>query len=363
MNVLIMHQTITSHDAIGNDIELMYKILNLKHRCYVFAENQLNTEVEYISEQQTEQMLEDKKALILYHHSVFWKKGAELIKKAKGLIVFRYHNITPPEFFEPYNDIAFQQCMKGREQTLRFMQEFPNAYWLADSEFNTKDLIKVSKDHISVCAPFHKIHRWTKAKPDEAVLKTLVESNTVNLLFVGRIAPNKGHVLLIETLRLYLLNYDNNIKLRIIGKFDSNLEGYNEFLRKKINKYKLQNNIEFVGEINDQTLIAYYLGSDIFLCASEHEGFCVPILEAQSLGLPIISLDCCAVPCTGGEGQILMDKDPRKFAAAIRILKKNEDSYQYIQKMGISNYKNNYLYEQIRSVFEKQIKYYEEAVS
>lgn len=363
MNILIMHQTVASHDAIGNDIELMYKILIKKHTCYIYADNQFNSEVTYASEEQVKNILDDKKSLILYHHSVFWEKGEKLLRLAKGLVVFRYHNITPPEFFEPYNEFAFQQCAKGREQTVTFMRDFTHAYWMSDSDFNTKDLINVPIEHISVCAPFHKIAEWTKIVPDEKVLKLLLENNIVNLLFVGRIAPNKGHLLLLEILRLYLLNYDNKIKLRIIGKFDSGIKGYNDIINKKIKEYKLHNNVEFVGEINDATLAAYYLGSDIFMCVSEHEGFCVPILEAQSFGLPVISLDCCAVSFTGGKGQILLERDPRKFAAAIKVLKRNDDAYQYLQKEGLNNYRSNYLYEHLQSVFEKQIAFYEEVIS
>lgn len=355
MKVLIMHQTVARHDAIGNDIEMMYSILSKNYLCLVYAENQLNDNVKYINREELSSMLGDKELVVIYHHSVFWKVGEEILDHFYGKLIIRYHNITPPEFFEQYNEMHYQQCLKGREQTVRFVEKYPQAFWLADSEYNAKDLIGVPKKRIGICQPFHKIENWNKVHPDEEILKDLLESKEINLLFVGRVAPNKGHLFLLEILRVYLLNYDNNIKMRIIGKFDSNLEVYNQILKENIERYGLSKNIEFVGEINDATLASYYLGSDFFVCASEHEGFCVPILEAQSMGLPVIALDCAAVPDTGGEGQILLRKDARLFAAAIRVLSQQAESYQYMQNLGMDNFKNNHLHQHIAMKFEEQI--------
>lgn len=357
MNVIIMHQTVTNHDAIGNDIELMYRILQKGNDCYIYAQNQLNQNVRYIDDESLKSILEDEQSLIIYHHSGYWEKGEEIIRQTKGRIIFRYHNITPEEFFEPYHEFSYLQCKMGREQTDRFMEMYPDSLWLSDSDYNSEDLTMVIPERIAVCAPFNKIEEWTKIDPDENILKSLIESDEINLLFVGRIAPNKNHLFLLEILRIYLLNYDNKIKLRIIGKFDSSLDGYNKLINKKINEYKLNDYVEFVGEINDRTLAAYYLGSDLYVCASEHEGFCVPILEAQSLRLPIISLDCCAVPDTGGRGQILLEKDAKQFAAAIRILTDHEGYYAYFQEEGIRNY-NRYLYENLEHTFVEQIQQY-----
>ena len=99
-----MHQTVTGHDAIGNDIEAIFKLLNAQgRRCVVFANNTLNKQVTYIEESELDSVLQEEDNIILYHHSVYWEQGFEILKKAKAKIVFRYHNITPPAFFEPYN--------------------------------------------------------------------------------------------------------------------------------------------------------------------------------------------------------------------------------------------------------------------
>lgn len=356
MKILIMHQTITNHDAIGNDIELMYNILKKETECYVYAENPINNKIIYINEKELDKIICNVNTLIIYHHSVYWENGEKLLKKTKGKIIFRYHNITPEKFFEPYNNFHYTQCKKGREQTNRFIIEYPNAFWLSDSYFNTRDLGKVKQNNISVCAPFHKIDEWSKQKLDEKILKQLIESQYINLLFVGRIVPNKGHLFLLEVLRVFLLNYHNNIKLRIIGKFDLNLERYNHLIREKIRLYHIEKNVEFIGEINDAILASYYLGSDLFICTSEHEGFCVPLLEAQYFGLPVISLNSCAVPDTGGNGQVLLQKNARAFAAAIKIITERKEYYKYLQKSGKDNFSNNYSYSYLKNIFKEQIK-------
>lgn len=143
MKIVIMHQTVTNHDAIGNDIEMMYEILNKSFECSVYAENRFNKNVTYISENELDEVAKDRTSLIIYHHSVFWENGERLLKRSKCHIIFRYHNITPQEFFEPYNEFHFHQCKKGREQTLRFTEEFKQAFWLLDSNYNGEDIKNV----------------------------------------------------------------------------------------------------------------------------------------------------------------------------------------------------------------------------
>lgn len=357
ITVLLMHQTVAQYDAIGTDIEIMYEILCQQYKCFVYAENQFNKNVEYVDDTVAESILAQESNLVIYHHSVYWAKGEELLHNTKAKLVFRYHNITPENFFQRYSSLHYSQCKKGREQTIRYLRMYPDAFWLSDSKYNTTDLAGFNKDNIEIIAPFHKIEKWLKETPNEKILKELIESEEINLLFVGRVAPNKGHLFLLEILRVFILNYHCNIKLRIIGKFDSNLAEYNQLIHQKIKQYRLDNCVEFIGEINDSSLMSYYLGSDLFICASEHEGFCVPILEAQFLALPIIALNSSALPDTGGKGQVLLEKDARLFAAAIKILMEDTETYTYIKDLGYENvytrFSFEYMSNEFRSIIEK----------
>lgn len=355
-NFVIMHETVTSHDAIGNDIELMYTILSKKHYCYVYAKNQFNKNVKYIDEKEFDTLLADEKTIIIYHHSVFWECGYKKIRSFNGKIVFRYHNITPAHFFEQYNEFAYQQCEKGREQTKLLQSEFKNASWLCDSMYNSEDISIVEKDRVGICAPFNKIEEWNSVIPDEQILSTLIENNTFNIMFVGRIAPNKGHLMLLEVIRVYCSYYGSNIKLIIIGKYDEGLPDYNRQIKDRINLYGLESLIELVGEINDQTLMSYYLGSDALLCCSEHEGFCVPIIEAQNFKLPIIALKECAVPETIGRNQILLGREIEEYAAALHKIRTDNNVRNYLINEGRKNYESRFTFGEISKVFAKEMK-------
>lgn len=353
MKIVLMHQTVTNHDAIGNDIEIMYHILNEKNKCKVFAENRLNDTVDYMEEEELISFLKDKNNLVIYHHSVYWEFGEKMLEQCKGKIIIRYHNITPPEFFEPYNEFHFAQCKKGREQTERLSQKFKDAFWMVDSYYNGEDIKNIAPEKIGVCPPFHKIQEWANGIPDELILKNLLVDKKINLLFVGRVAPNKGHLFLLDIVHYYCINFDKNIKLRVIGKFDDGLPGYNQKIQSTIEEYGIRDNIEFIGEIHDSTLISYYLGSDFFICASEHEGFCVPILEAQYFKLPIIAKTSSAVPETIGKNQIVLSDTAKKFAAAIALLNEKKEYYSFLQQEGEKNYKDRFSTEQIRKQFIK----------
>lgn len=355
--IIIMHQTVTNHDAIGNDIELMYKILFKTYDCKIFADNPFNTNLVYLSKEELEETLKEKEAIIIYHHSVYWEKGEEILKKFKGKLIFRYHNITPPEFFEPYNNFHYAQCKLGREQTQRLAVNFKDALWIVDSNYNAQDICEYVEDNrIEVCPPFHKIEEWSRGVPKEDELKKLLENDLLNILFVGRIAPNKGHFMLLEIIKGYKNNYGSKVKLRIIGKFDDGLPGYNESIKSIIKREDLENNVEFIGEIDDSVLISYYLGSDIFLCMSEHEGFCVPLIEAQYFNLPIITKNSSAIAETVGKNQIVLEDNIKEYVAALHILDINKSYREFLRDNGRKNFFYRFAYSKIEEVFKKILK-------
>lgn len=340
MDIVLMHQTIAKHDAIGNDIEKMYSILKAYGESYVYCEHLLNEKLNKVETNQILKMINKADNIVIYHHSGYWEEGEELLKKANCKIIFRYHNITPESFFEKYNEEYYTKCKLGREQTDRFIKEHPNSLWMSDSKYNTEDLTEVN--NICIVPPFHKIENWENIKPDEEILKDLIYNDNVNLLFIGRIAPNKAHLEMIEVVRNYVENYDKNIKLHILGKFDQALEKYTLEIKSAIRLYGLEDNIQFIGEVNDNILISYYLGCDMFLCLSNHEGFCVPVLEAQSLNLPVISKNMGALGETLGDEQILLGDDITEYAAAIKIIKDNIEYKDYVTVNGYLNYKERF---------------------
>lgn len=338
MKIAILHQTVTNHDAIGNDIEAMYHIMNDIGTCYVYAEHRFNTSVSYMEKKDLMELVQEENNLVIYHHSVFWQEGEQILDQCKCKVIIRYHNITPPEFFEPYNAHHTSQCSQGREQTKRMEQKFENAFWLLDSQYNGEDVPSIPEARRYICAPFHKIESWSTATPDEEILSRLLYSQDCNLLFVSRVAPNKGHMFLLEVLARYRASFGDDIKLHIIGKFDEGLRDYNEKIKEYISRYGLEPCLNFVGEVTDSILVSYYLGCDFFVCASDHEGFGVPLIESQYFKLPVIAKDTSAVSETLGQKQIILEDSPKEFAAAIAVLRNNRAYYHYLQQEGRKNY-------------------------
>lgn len=344
---LLIHGTITTHDAIGNDIAAMYELLEGKYECKCFAINAWNSELAYVDEAGARDIIMDENALVIFHHSVNWQLIEDMLEDHKCSLVIKYHNITPPEFFAPYKESDYLTCKLGREQTGRLLEKFPRAFWLADSEYNALDL---GGGDVSVCPPFNKIDEWDHYSPDEDLLKALLYEKNTKLLFVGRVAPNKGHLMLLDIVEKYIQMYDNAIKLYIIGKPDA--EKYSSEILGRIEQYGIADNVEFIGEINDPILMSYYLGCDIYLNVSDHEGFCVPIVEAQKFMLPVIAKDSSAVGETLGEHQILLGENVEEYVEEIHALMEDREKREQLREWGYKNYQSRFCYDKIAMIFK-----------
>jgi glycosyltransferase involved in cell wall biosynthesis len=300
-------------------------------------------------------IIDDEMNLIIYHHSNYWEEGEEILGRAKAKVIIRYHCITPPSFFEPYSDHCYLLCRDGRKQTDRIHKNREDFLWMAASLHNLVDAGISVGTHAVVVPPFHNLEQWKHVVPEEAILKSLMESPGINLLFVGRVCPHKGHRLMIEIVSDYVSYYGENISLHIIGKVDEEMHRYTDELDQLVGDYGLENCIVWIREVNDATLLSYYLGCDFYLNCSDHEGFCVPVVEAQSLCLPVICKRTSALPETAGMGQILLDDDVREYSAAIHILAEHDSYRDYLVRMGRENYLNRFSLSMIEKRFTEAV--------
>lgn len=335
IKIVFMYRCIAEGDAVGNDIIKEYDTLkHYGYSVYLYAEEGIST----ISD--TELTETEEKTLIIYHHANYWEKGEELIKKFKGRVFMRYHNITPPAFFELYSKKLSNSTKRGREQTERLIREGIFSHYIATGEYNKEELVSygVRPENISLLAPFHKINDFNERRINSELLDEL-SHNRINLLFIGRISPNKGHKHLIKTVKEYVNLYNRHIHLNITGGSDCETEGYYKELRDMIDEYNLSDIITFRNTVSFEDLNTFYCGSDIFLLMSEHEGFCVPVLEAQYNRLPLIALERTAVTHTAGHNQITFkEPDYRLFASAIHTVAKNKYFRYYLTDKGYNNY-------------------------
>jgi glycosyltransferase involved in cell wall biosynthesis len=142
------------------------------------------------------------------------------------------------------------------------------------------------------------------------------DDDWTNILFVGRVISNKKIEDLIRFFHAYHTQFNPRSRLLIVGAF-SMFERYLAALHHLIAELHLSH-VHFAGHISDEELAAYYDVADLFLCASEHEGFCVPLIEAFYTGVPVLAYAATAVPATmDGAGVLYEDRDPLMVAALI----------------------------------------------
>ena len=342
MKSVLLHQSITKHDAIGNDIAHMYQILGRKHEVCVYCSYLLSENMKAVNRKTLLDLISDENNLIIYHHSNYWEEGEEILDRAKAKVIIKYHCITPPSFYEKYSEDYYLLCKNGCKQTTRFFQNHNNFLWMGDSYHNLADAGICGYPNTVVVPPFNNLENRKNIVPDESILKSLMESPFVNLLFVGRVAPNKGHKYLVEIVKDYVAHYSSDIAIYVVGKKDDKLNTYYRELDELIAAYGLVDRFIWVDEITDATLLSYYLGCDFYLNCSDHEGFCVPIVEAQSLCLPVISRRTSAIPETIGMEQVMLDEDVSEYSVAIHILSENHRHRDYLVQMGLKNYLNRF---------------------
>lgn len=250
----------------------------------------------------------------IYHHSIGTEITPHLIAFA-GPKCLIYHNITPGQFFEAFRPEFAQILYKGRHDLPQLGQHFKIS--LGDSAFNAAELAQDGFPNPGVLPLAIDPSKWA-LPPDPAIMEQLQDGRT-NLLFVGRFAPNKKQDDLIVAFSHYL-QFDPDARLILVGKPES-ADPYVIHLRDLIDRLGLTESVLLPGSIRDAQLPAYYRSAHLFWSMSEHEGFCVPLIESMWFDVPIIAFKSSAVPETLADaGLMFTDKDDMPALAALAHL-------------------------------------------
>ncbi len=225
----------------------------------------------------------------------------------KGVKILQYHNITPAAFFAPYDPGLFRLAALGRRELATLAGRVDLA--LGDSDFNRQELESLGFTPTGVMPIAVNTARITEAPPRPA-LERILSDGLINILFVGRIVPNKkieDHIRLAEMYKRYI---DSYYRFIFVGRCDA-LPRYYAQVRALIAEYDmLPDRFWFTGPVPDEDLAAFYRWSDAYVSLSEHEGFCVPLVEAMAADVPIVAYAAGAVPETlGGAGLLFAPKD------------------------------------------------------
>jgi L-malate glycosyltransferase len=256
---------------------------------------------------------------LLYQSSIGSPVFEVLAARSEPKLV-NYHNITPASLIEAWEPKAGYEVELGRAQLRRLADQTVSA--IADSRYNEVELCKVGYRRTEVVPLL--IETGSTGEPaDPSTTERLARDKSlgaVDLLFVGKVSPHKAPHDLIKMLAVLRQVYEPRARLHIVGGALG--EGYPAALRGFVHRLGLDDAVSFPGSVTPGQLESYLTGCDVFVCASDHEGFCVPIIEAMGHGMPVVAYAATAVPETVADaGLLLGDKDPVRFAAAVaRVL-------------------------------------------
>jgi len=247
---------------------------------------------------------------LLLHHFSIGSRASRVAFALPDRMALIYHNITPPEYFAGIHKQLVELCWKGRRELGAYVDRVDLA--LGDSEYNRQELEALGFPNTAVL-PVVPDFTHLDGASDRHVAAAFDDEWT-NILFVGRIVPNKKIDQLVRIFHAYKTRINPRSRLLLVGAY-SGLETYLASVNGLIASLGVTD-VHFAGHVTDEELIAYYDVADLFLCASEHEGFCVPLMEAFYKQIPVVALAATAVPATmDGGGVLYEDRDPLHVAA------------------------------------------------
>jgi glycosyltransferase involved in cell wall biosynthesis len=254
--------------------------------------------------------------LCLFHFSIGSAAG-RLIHGAPDRLVVIYHNITPAHFFLGFHPHLAGLCHHGRRELAAFAERAELG--LGDSELNRGELEAAGFRTTAVLPVVHDPSLYERA-PSRVVSRLYGDGRT-NVLFVGRIIPNKKIEDLVRSFAVYQKWMNPQSRLLLVGDHRG-FERYLDRVRGLVDELRIDE-VVLTGMVDDDELYGYYRAAHVFLCLSEHEGFCVPLREAMQFGVPVVAYDAGAVRETlAGGGILLGDKSPELVAGVIdRLLR------------------------------------------
>jgi glycosyltransferase involved in cell wall biosynthesis len=299
-------------DAIGNSVLQFHKFLNgrgIESRIVALTiDPALRGQAVYLDDHR-----EDPRALKIYHFAIASPLSDHFIH-CQGKKVLLYHNITPSRFFTGFSAHLERLTAAARDELKKLKGHFRS--FIAVSRFNADELRELGVEDVFVFPVMIDGHDYDG--PVSRSFAGLFQDGRKNMLFVGRVTPNKKIEDLVKILAFYKKHLSPAVRLIVAGNTRT-LPRYHYALRDLAARLGLTAaDLVFTGHLPMEEFLAAYLVADVFVSMSEHEGFCLPLIESCRFGLPVVAYAAGAVPETlAGAGLLLADKDIA--AAAVLI--------------------------------------------
>jgi glycosyltransferase involved in cell wall biosynthesis len=321
--VIRIHQVLATlgyGDAIGHEVLGIQRVLRAAgYESEIFVET---------ADHRLEPLTRDYRELVdcshpdnlLLHHFSLGSRASRTAYALPDRMALIYHNITPPEYFVGVHRTLARQTFRGRRELRAYADRCDLA--LGDSEFNRQDLEALGFPRTAVL-PVVPDFSHLDREPNWLVARDFDDEWT-NIVFVGRVIANKKIEDLICWFHAYHTIFNPRSRLLLVGA-QGGFERYLASLHQLVGRLG-SSHVHFVGHVSDEELVAFYDIADLFLCASEHEGFCVPIVEAFYKQVPVLAYAATAVPSTmDGAGVLVEDRDPIHVATLMDEIISNAD--------------------------------------
>jgi len=237
--------------------------------------------------------------VVILHYALPSPLSAAL-ESHRGRRVLLHHNITPPGFFLGHDAEMARICAIGQEEFRRLAPHVDLG--LADSEFNRRELEAAGVARTGVLPIYLDFRRYRE--PPNPVLLRMLDDGRTNLLFVGRIAPNKRQEDLVRLAAYWRRFISPDVRLLLVGKLPRRRHYYDALQSFFYEEGFTPAEVVFTGHVDHAEMLACYAAADVFVSASEHEGFGVPLVEAMLMDVPVLAYRTTAIPHTLGEAGV-----------------------------------------------------------
>jgi glycosyltransferase involved in cell wall biosynthesis len=302
-------------DAIGNEVLGIQRVLRgAGYESDIFVQT-AESRVEHLTRHYGELRDVSDPDNILIHHFSIGSRASRLAYALPDRMVLIYHNITPPEYFVDVNKELVRLCFRGRRELALYKTRCDLA--LGDSEYNRQELEALGFSPTGVLEVVPGFDHLQG--PANYLTAGAFADDWVNVLFVGRVIPNKRFEDVIKAFHAYKTFFNPRSRLLLVGSH-AGFDRYVTMLHGLIARLDVRD-VHLLGHVSDEELAAYYEVADVFVCASEHEGYCVPLIESFHMGVPVLAYAATAVPATmDGAGVLYSNKDPMHMAALIHAI-------------------------------------------
>jgi glycosyltransferase involved in cell wall biosynthesis len=267
--------------------------------------------------------------VLIFHASIGEREVHRFLTERAEDLVLVYHNVTPAEYFEPY-DLAFAELLAlGRREVEILRPRVVRA--IADSQYNANELIDMGYRNVRIIPPITHIDRFAGVAPRQSTLNHLKGLGAPVLLSVAQLMPHKRPDYLVKMTHIAETYGRAKAVLLLVGHH--RLPAYTAAIREQIRELSVD--VHLVGPVDDDELVAMYQAASAVVSASEHEGFCLPLVEAMAFRKPVIARACAAVPETVGDAALLVppSESPAFFAEAVaELLNSSTLAHELVQR-------------------------------